>query len=364
MGLGSLQLSVHTSLGSPDAPSRVAVEAANLWLTDEYAELGHGDFAYGPRELAATYADTARNRWVMVAAQDRGRCVGIASVQVPEVDNQHLLAVDFRIDPHCAAATVLNSLWSATAELMVAEARSTMVSWVASALPGEPLVPKTGVGAVRRTPLTDWLQAHGFELEQVEVASTLEVAEGLAWAEPLEAEVAQKSDGYDVLSWVGATPAELQDAMAEQRARMSTDVPLGGIALEPEVWDAARVRGEDEVVSRMGRSMLWTVAIERATAAVVAHTLLTCPDEWLPEVAYQEDTLVRAEHRGHRLGLRTKVANLRQLAERRPGVRRIHTWNADENDWMLAINRSLGFRPSSALGCWQLKVAGVTDRDE
>ncbi|HHV22846.1 MAG TPA: hypothetical protein GXZ30_15135 [Propionibacterium sp.] len=106
----------------------------------------------------------------------------------------------------------------------------------------------------------------------------------------------------------------------------------------------------------MGRPQVWTVAIDRASGEVVAHTLLTCPDEWLPEVAYQEDTLVRPDHRGHRLGLRIEAANVRQLARQRPAVHRIHTWNADENEWMLAINRQLGFVPSSTLGCWQLRL--------
>ena len=33
--------------------------------------------------------------------------------------------------------------------------------------------------------------------------------------------------------------------------------------------------------------------------------------------------------------------------------RRILTWNADENDPMLAINRAFGFRPHALTGHWQ-----------
>lgn len=349
-----MQLSVHTSLGSPEAPAQAAVDAARLWARHEYAELGHEDFAYTARELAATCAEKERHRWITVLAKDGDECVGLAIVYVPDVDNRHLIGIDWRIDPTAEVTPVLDGLWSVVADLMDAEERDTAVAWLPSAVPGEVLRPRTGAGAVRRTRVTDWLVAHRFELEQAEVASTLQVEAALAPALELEKASAGASPEYDVVAWVGATPPDLQDAMAEQRARMSTDVPLGDVALEPEVWDAARVRDEDRIVLAMGRTALWTAAIERATGAVVAHTMLACPDG-LPEVAFQEDTLVRAEHRGHRLGMRVKAANLRHLAAQRPSVRRIHTWNADENHWMLAINRDLGFRPTSVMGCWQLK---------
>lgn len=352
MEFAPLQLTVHTTLGSPEAPASAAVEAAKVWRLDEYAELGHGDFASSPRELAAVYADTETSRWAMLLAHRGEACVGLASVQIPDADNRHMLAIDLRLDPTAEPTAVLDELWQAVIDLGRAEARDTVIVWLASRQPGEMLIPRTGAGAVRRTPITDWLRAHGFDLEQVEVASTLDVRDALtrtAW----DAAGAQESPEYDMVSWMGATPPELQDALAEQRARMSTDVPLGDVAMGPELWDAARVRAEDELLLAMGRSQAWTLAVERASGAVVAHTVLICPEEWLPEVAFQEDTLVRRDHRGHGLGLRIKAANLRQLAGRRPGVRRIHTWNADENEWMLAINRQLGFRPTSTLGCWQ-----------
>ena len=72
--------------------------------------------------------------------------------------------------------------------------------------------------------------------------------------------------------------------------------------------------------------------------------------------AIQEDTVVIAAHRGHRLGMWLKTANLRRLAQAWPAVRRVHTWNADENDHMRSINVALGFRPESGEGGWQKVV--------
>lgn len=350
-----LRVSVHSSLGTPESPSQAAVDAAVVWAAEEYAELGHDDFGYSAQELAATYADQTRQRRSMALVHRGERCVGLAGVELPLTDNHHMIAVDFRVDPQEGLTPVLDALWSAVLER--GEGRDTIVSWTSSSrLVADGLRPKTGAGLLRCTPANEWFTARGFELEQVEVASTLEVSEALGRAGGLEAGAVAAGEGYDLVSWLGPTPPEWLDAMAAQRAAMSTDVPLGEIDMEPEFWDAERVQGDDSVELAMGRLMVWTIAVERATGEMAAHTLLVCPDRDRPEVAYQEDTLVRKDHRGHRLGMRVKVANLRQLASARPGVRRVHTWNADENEWMLAINRELGFKPTSTMGCWQLKL--------
>ena len=49
-----------------------------------------------------------------------------------------------------------------------------------------------------------------------------------------------------------------------------------------------------------------------------------------------------AAHRGHRLGLRMKLAMLDWLREDRPDVEAIDTWNAAGNVPMIAINDALG----------------------
>lgn len=99
------------------------------------------------------------------------------------------------------------------------------------------------------------------------------------------------------------------------------------------------------------RTRLWAVALGPA-GEPVGYTMLESPDGQ-PEVAHQMDTLVRCEDRGHGLGLALKRANLTHLQELRPQARRLHTWKAGENRWMLDNNRTLGFTPTSALGAWQ-----------
>jgi RimJ/RimL family protein N-acetyltransferase len=72
-----------------------------------------------------------------------------------------------------------------------------------------------------------------------------------------------------------------------------------------------------------------------------------------PGRAYQWGTLVDPAHRGHRLGLAVKVANLRLLQEERPDVARLTTYNAEVNSHMIGVNEAMGFRPIARLGDFQ-----------
>jgi hypothetical protein len=136
---------------------------------------------------------------------------------------------------------------------------------------------------------------------------------------------------------------------------MSTDVPLAALDLEEDPWDAARIRDDERTYADSGRGYVVCAAEHVPTGRLVAYTEITYPLA-APEIAYQDDTLVLREHRGHRLGMLVKTANLRELDRLRPATRRIHTWNAEENAHMLAINVALGFRPSGVLALWQRRL--------
>jgi GNAT superfamily N-acetyltransferase len=76
----------------------------------------------------------------------------------------------------------------------------------------------------------------------------------------------------------------------------------------------------------------------------------------VPTIGYQWDTLVRSDHRGHRLGLLMKLANLRQVRERSPQTRFLNTWNAESNAPMVSVNERLGFVVVEAWEEWQLHL--------
>ena len=74
------------------------------------------------------------------------------------------------------------------------------------------------------------------------------------------------------------------------------------------------------------------------------------------ERGYQWGTLVRPDHRGHRLGLAVKVANVRLLQETHPRITTVVTFNADVNAPMVAVNERLGFVPVQWMGELQKKL--------
>ncbi|MEN0128527.1 MAG: hypothetical protein AAGC49_03745, partial [Brevundimonas sp.] len=89
---------------------------------------------------------------------------------------------------------------------------------------------------------------------------------------------------------------------------------------------------------------------------LAAYTIIGSPKVEVP-FSFQEDTLVHADHRGRRLGMLVKAANLAALHERCPWIERVHTTNAQENEFMLAINVALGFRAAGVHAVWQKRVA-------
>jgi RimJ/RimL family protein N-acetyltransferase len=66
--------------------------------------------------------------------------------------------------------------------------------------------------------------------------------------------------------------------------------------------------------------------------------------------------VVHPAHRGHRLGLAVKIANLEALARRAPAARLIVTGNAAVNAPMIAVNDMLGFEVAGEGMFWQKQV--------
>lgn len=231
---------------------------------------------------------------------------------------------------------------------------------------GEPIAPiesgvelleaKSGTGGVPlNSASTRFAVHHGYSLEQVETNSTLALPVQEARLQQLEAQALQSADGYSVLAWRDRCPDELVDVFARLKSLMSTEVPIAGLGWEGEVWDAARVHQEESTWLASGLESVVSVARHEASGELAAYTVLTHRGA-SPAVIYQEDTLVAPGHRGHRLGMVVKIANLRRAKELWPGATVVMTWNATENRHMLAINIALGFKPSGFEGEWQKRL--------
>ena len=91
-------------------------------------------------------------------------------------------------------------------------------------------------------------------------------------------------------------------------------------AHEEEVWDAERVREHDELLVARGALEVHRRRAARPSGRLVALTeILLAPDA--PAAGLADVTVVHPEHRGHRLGLAVKIANLEALAGAAPAVR-------------------------------------------
>ena len=176
------------------------------------------------------------------------------------------------------------------------------------------------------------------------------------------AQAESKAVGYELVSWTGSCPEDLIEDYAALVARMSTDAPVGDLSIEPEVWDAQRVRGQEAIIVAQGRTAYVMAARVGADGPLVAFTdaVVTRHD---PVNAFQWNTLVLREHRGHRLGMLVKAANLARLLSEAPAAQRLHTWNALDNPHMVAINEELGFRPAVVEGIWRLDLPVGGDED-
>jgi len=164
--------------------------------------------------------------------------------------------------------------------------------------------------------------------------------------------------GYSLASWTGPVPGEFIEQAAALYAALN-DAPRDP-AIAPETWDAQRVRERvNELRPRYGLRTYSVAARHRATGELAGLTELAV-DPADPEWGHQMLTAVIPGHRGHRLGLRLKIAMLEWLAAAEPQLERIHTWNARANAHMIAVNEALGYtvlgQPST---CYRLDVAAV-----
>jgi mycothiol synthase len=148
--------------------------------------------------------------------------------------------------------------------------------------------------------------------------------------------------GYELETWVGAAPERLLESFARSREAIN-DAPFPGEDLA--VWDAGRVRDLEAALERRERDARVTVALD-GRGEVVAFTELRVARTG-STVGVTEDTAVVAQHRRKGLGRWVKLESLRRLHADRPDVELVTTLNAEENDAMLRLNRSLGFEPVS-----------------
>ena len=320
------------------------------WHASFHAAHVHGQAYPSPwmlEEMRAEFlGDKTGERMEPFGVYVDGACVGTGFVELPQMDNLHIARVEVATHPDHRGKGYASALLEHVTAVAVAHGRSTLnadASWAYDA-PGD------GVG----TPNADFLTRHGFAFSLGDVKRVLDLPVDDALLARLADEAAPHHEGYELRHFVGPVPEDIIDAFGDLVGSLITEAPMGDLDFEPEVFDATRIRADEKVFEASGRTKYTTVALA-PDGSLVAYSELAVPS-YDPEHAYQWGTLVRPGHRGHRLGLATKVHNLRRFQEAESGRLRLFTYNAEVNTHMIGVNDAMGFRPVQRLGEFQKKL--------
>lgn len=327
---------------------------------------GSLDRGASPAARLQYWQDTPYTRLRQFFVRQDGRMVARSFVRFWLQENLCVALVRVEVLDGFAGRGIGTALLRHIEELATSEGRTILQGYTehpAAFDPDEPgagaalVKPATGSGALPAgAPGVRFALTAGYRLEQVERFSSLELPAAAAVLDELEEDARRKAAEYELLHWTDECPDEYLDQLALLMSRMSTDAPSGGLSYEAETWDAARVRHVQDTWRLAGLTSLVAAARHRTTGELAAYSVLQLTDA-KPWLASQDDTLVAGAHRGHRLGMMVKIRNLRVLLAGYPAVRRVTTFNAAENDHMLAINIALGFRPAGYDGEWQRTAA-------
>jgi GNAT superfamily N-acetyltransferase len=285
-----------------------------------------------------TYGWTEDPSQAWLARDGAGRACGFYLLTLPERENRHLADVHLAVDPTRRRAGLGTALVAHAAARAREAGRTVLQAHTAEASAGEAFARALGA-KYRTTGLIPMLRLDALP------------AGHLAG---LRARAESASAGYSLLTWEGATPEDQLDAVVGlYQAEEDAPRPAGEEKLE---WDAARVRADDFRIADQGLRFYTVAARADAGGELAAITQLGV-DPAVPGWAIQELTAVIRPHRGHRLGLRVKVAMLDLVAEREPQVTRILTHNVEGNEHMIAINTELGFEVLERETSWELQAA-------
>lgn len=362
------EVPVPRRLGTAESvPFEKAIEFAG---TIEEGVWGNRDTWLGPDTSLPEFRPGAFTRRVPLAAWRGEEVVGLAIVRYELGEAARTAFVWAASAPALRGMGLGSRLLEAAEGLARSAGRTTLNSSSDHALASlrglDPALPRlaasTGAAVIPESDQSArFAMAHGYTLAQLERVSVFDLAHGEhglpAVQEVLARAVQHVATRYELLVWASQTPDEYAASYAEANGAMTKEAPAADLVVEPETWTEERLREREREAAEGGMGLLRAAVLDRRDDSIAAYTELELPAEH-PRLAYQADTLVLPAHRGHGLGLLMKAANMVSLAEVAPLRRRIYTWNADENEHMLRINRRLGFELLGYSAAWQKTESG------
>ncbi|HWD56068.1 MAG TPA: GNAT family N-acetyltransferase [Acidimicrobiales bacterium] len=316
-----------------------------VWhVTDLERTPGGPGWQYEERLAMALDEDGPEENRPLVARRD-GAVIGVANLKMFRRENHHLARLEVRVLREHRRRGIGTELLRTAERLAAASGRNELAGMDETPV-REGYVDAAGPFARRL----------GFTVAQRMVRRCIDLPLDDAHATALVADPRATPAGYTLVTFADRWPDEYLRDRCELGRRMSTDVPVGEQEVDEEVWDTERVRALEASLAAQNRAKVTTAARHDASGRLVGFTEVAIP-LGAPESAWQHDTLVMREHRGHGLGFAMKVANVVAVQERYPSVRRINTWNAAENAPMIAVNDEMGWRVEAHSAYWHRPIA-------
>jgi len=335
------ELAVPASVDAHDAADfAAAIEIMNRSEAEAY---GHDELRLFPVEVLPWWQDSANpHRLFGVRVDDK--LVGSATYEYLAADADGCWARVNVLAEHRGQG-IGSALASHVEALARADGRRKIVAFFPSPqAPGDRIEAPTGFGSVPAgNPEVRFALKNGFRLEQVERGSRLTLPVSVAVDPPAD---------YRLHYWINRTPPQWLEQMALLNTRMSTDAPTAGLEEPEDVVTVERLLEQEAGIADGPRSYLYAAVEHVPTGVLAGFTTLSVPAETERSIN-QYTTIVLKEHRGHRLGMLLKVANLDHLQRVRPGHPSIITFNAEDNRYMLDVNEKVGFVAMGSEGAWR-----------
>ena len=234
---------------------------ARAWhaIADVCVPFDHPGLLADPiQEVLAYLPDVSRSQkqdfwtkdfWVARAGE---ATVAAGSVELSLVDNLHLAGIEIDVPPKLRRRGYGREMFEFLRMQCRSAGRSTLVGHVGAPLGGT-------------SPGESFATAVGARMVLEEVRSELRTAMiDRSALKELEKRSQAGAAGHEVVQWIDRAPDDVVEQLAQLRASFLTEAPMGGLSLEPERWDIARLRGwEQETVDR-GRLRVATGAASRA----------------------------------------------------------------------------------------------------
>ncbi|GAB3605782.1 GNAT family N-acetyltransferase [Conyzicola nivalis] len=346
------ELVIPASIDAPDAGDFIEMTRVRNRVGVEVT--GCSDLAVRPDELLPSWHAQAFEEKRMLVARVEGRIVARAVIELPLGTPLAWIAVEVlrRFRRHGIGSALYERVESMAAAARHPVLQGFVIQGASDSV--ERIVAPTGFGSVARDDDgSRFLLARGFALEQVARMSRLGLpADRSAMHRLFVRAAADAGVDYRMHYWTGRTPPEHLLQIADLRGRLATDAPQGGLEPDTSAWTVDRVRAEDDYLEASPRTRLTALVEYQPTGEAAGYTELDVPAEPSRAVT-QGDTIVLQEHRGHRLGMLLKTANLLRLGDLEPRHPSVLSFAAEENRHMLQLNDALGFVPWGYEGAWK-----------